>query len=275
MELYDKSCFECSKLITNNYSTSFSLGIKAFDSELHLPIYGIYGFVRFADEIADTFHHIDKQKHLADFKTQTYQAIDEKISLNPILQSFQLVVNKYGIEKEIIEPFFRSMEMDLDIKDFHQKLYDEYVYGSAEVIGLMCLRVFCNGDNKAYQEMLPFARKLGSAFQKINFLRDLKSDFEDRGRSYFPGIDINSFNEIEKKKLEQEIEEEFYDGEKGLAMLPKSAQLGVTIAWSYYFELLKSIKKVEATKLINERIRVPDNKKYILYATSYIKQRLN
>lgn len=216
MELYNTTCFECSKLITHRYSTSFSLGIKAFAEPMRDPIYAIYGFVRYADEIVDTFHGFDKERLIADFKTQTFIAIQEQISLNPVIHCFQAVVNRYHIPKELIDAFFVSMEMDLTEQVYDQAAYEKYIYGSAEVIGLMCLMVFCKGDKTQYATLAPAASKLGAAFQKINFLRDIKSDFEERGRTYFPNIDFLNFNNQDKINIEQDIQADFDAGYKGI-----------------------------------------------------------
>lgn len=268
MDLYSKVCFECSKLITNRYSTSFTLGIKMFSSELRAPIYAIYGFVRFADEIVDTFHDHDKALLLEEFKKDTYRAIDQRISLNPVLQCFQEVVNKYNIDLELIEAFLVSMEMDL-----HKSIYDKndlnkYIYGSAEVVGLMCLKVFLKGDTKRYEELKPYAQALGSAFQKINFLRDMKSDYQERGRVYFPDVDFNNFNQEEKEKIENDIAEDFYMALEGIKKLPASAKLGVYCAYKYYINLFYKIKNSSASLVVQKRIRVSDKRKLYLLTTS-------
>ncbi|RYZ98705.1 MAG: phytoene/squalene synthase family protein, partial [Sphingobacteriaceae bacterium] len=239
MDLYDNTCFDCSKLITQNYSTSFSLGIKAFDKKFRNPIYAIYGFVRYADEIVDTFHDHDKEKLISDFKAQTFVAIKQKISLNPVLHAFQMVVNRYGIDHDLIEAFLISMEMDLHTRVYDEESYKAYIYGSAEVIGLMCLRVFCENDDKLYQALLPKACSLGSAFQKINFLRDVKADHEERGRIYFPGVNFDNFTEQDKKIIELDIKKDFDDGFEGIKLLPNGTKLGVYIAYIYYKTLFK------------------------------------
>ncbi|MEY3678446.1 MAG: hypothetical protein RI924_587, partial [Bacteroidota bacterium] len=230
IELYDETCLECSKLITKKYSTSFSTGIRAFDKRFHYPIYAIYGFVRYADEIVDTFHEHDKTQLIANFRLETATAIAQKISLNPVLHAFQLVVNQYQIDQQLIEAFLKSMEMDLDKQTYDQQAYEEYIYGSAEVIGLMCLRIFCEGDDARYQALVGYARKLGAAFQKINFLRDIRSDYEERGRVYFPGVDFNSFTEQNKQAIEADIQIDFDEGLKGIRLLPLPCRQGVYIA---------------------------------------------
>ncbi len=274
MNLYDETCFECSKVITEKYSTSFSSGIKAFHEELRYPVYAIYGFVRYADEIVDTFHDQDKAQLIADFKEDTYKAITQKISLNPVLHSFQMVVNQYHIEQDLIEAFLQSMEMDLDKKAYDEANYKTYIYGSAEVIGLMCLRIFCNNDDKLYQSLLPMARSLGAAFQKINFLRDVKSDLEERGRTYFPDVDFTNFTRQDKEAIERDIKTDMDDAYKGIVLLPESARLGVYIAYKYYLQLFKKIANTPASTILQQRIRVSDNHKRALYCKALIKRKL-
>jgi phytoene/squalene synthetase len=257
------------------YSTSFSLGIRFFSKRFHDPIYGIYGFVRFADEIVDSFDGYDKQKLLQRFKEDTYDAIAEKISLNPILNNFQYVVNKYSIEQELIDLFLRSMEMDLEKVQYDQQKYEAYILGSAEVVGLMCLRVFCEGDQQQYAGLRPSAMRLGSAFQKINFLRDLKADFKGLGRSYFPGIDMGQWDDRTKKAIEDDIEKDFSDGLAGIRKLPDGARFGVYVAYVYFHELLLKIRKVNADKLLNERIRVSNPRKYVLLMRAYTRNLTN
>jgi len=264
-----------SKMTTVMYSTSFSLGIRFFSKRFHDPIYGIYGFVRFADEIVDSFHGYDKQKLLNRFKQDTYDAIEEKISLNPILNNFQYVVNTYKIERELIDLFLRSMEMDLEKVEYDQKKYEEYILGSAEVVGLMCLRVFCEGNGPKYDDLKPSAMRLGSAFQKINFLRDLKADFKDLGRSYFPGIDLRNWDDITKAAIEADIEKDFADGLSGIRKLPNGARFGVYVAYVYFHELLLKIRRVKADKLLNERIRVSNRRKYWLLLSAYTRNLTN
>jgi 15-cis-phytoene synthase len=268
-ELFDMISRKSSKMTTVTYSTSFSLGIRFFSKRFHDPIYGIYGFVRFADEIVDSFHGYNKQKLLNRFRSDTYDAIEEKISLNPILNNFQYVVNQYKIERELIDLFLRSMEMDLEKVQYDQEKYEAYILGSAEVVGLMCLRVFCEGDEQKYTDLKPLAMRLGSAFQKINFLRDLKADFKDLGRSYFPGIDMNNWDDATKAAIEEDIEKDFSDGLSGIRRLPDGARFGVYVAYVYFHELLLKIRKVKADKLLNKRIRVTNPRKYMLLLTAY------
>jgi phytoene synthase len=274
-DLYDNVCLHCSKLTTNRYSTSFSLGIRFLNKDFHLPIYALYGFVRFADEIVDTFHEHDKSELLQRFKADTYQAIEEKISLNPILHSFQLVVNKYHIERELIDTFLHSMELDLSEKKYDQSGYEEYILGSAEVVGLMCLRVFLEGDQEKYAALKHYAQRLGSAFQKINFLRDLKADYLVMGRTYFPGVNIEAFDENTKRTIEADIQKDFDDGLTGIKLLPKKARFGVYIAYVYYLALFKKIKQTPAKVILNQRIRVSDSKKYWLFLIGYLKHLTN
>jgi 15-cis-phytoene synthase len=274
MELYNDTCFECSKVITQKYSTSFSLGIKAFDKKYRNAVYAIYGFVRYADEIVDTFHQCDKQELIRQFKEETFSAIENKISLNPVLHSFQLVVNYYHISYELINAFLHSMEMDLDKTDYVRDSYNEYIYGSAEVIGLMCLKIFCEENEKLHDELVPTARSLGAAFQKINFLRDIQSDYEDRGRVYFPGIQFQNFTENNKKMIEEDIEKDFDHAFEGIKKLPRGSRLGVYIAYKYYLELFKKIKRTSASKVISERIRIPDAQKRILFIQAVVENKL-
>jgi len=269
MDLYTRNAFDCSKRTTLNYSTSFSNGIRLFNKKYRDSIYAVYGFVRFADEIVDTFHDKDRRVLLEDFKKETYEAISNKISLNPILHSFQNVVNEYAIEKELIEPFFESMEMDLDKKKYDQKGYQHYIYGSAEVVGLMCLRIFTEGDTVLFDKLKQPARKLGEAFQKINFLRDIGSDFHDRGRIYFPGIDFERFTEKDKQQLELDIASDFKDGLSGIVQLSGGVKKGVLLAYLYYMKLFSRIKKAKAEELLKKRIRVNNMVKVFLLIKVY------
>lgn len=273
--IFDNLSCEMSKLTTLRYSTSFSLGIKFLSKDLHKPIYNIYGFVRFADEIVDSFHDHDKETLLQEFIRDTHQAIERRISINPILHAFQETVNQYQIPIELIDTFLRSMEMDLNKSKYTQELYEEYILGSAEVVGLMCLKVFVRGDEETFQKLKPAAMKLGSAFQKINFLRDLKADFHALGRTYFPGVNMKDFNDAVKKEIEADIEKDFYAGYEGIKQLPKDARFGVYMAYIYYYKLFKKIKETPAYVILNERVRIPDNKKYRLFVSSYLRHSLN
>jgi phytoene/squalene synthetase len=275
MELYDNTCFECSKLITQKYSTSFSFGIRAFDKVFRYPVYAVYGFVRYADEIVDTFHNHDKLQLINNFRQETFRAIADKISLNPVLHSFQQVVNHYQIEHSQIEAFLNSMEMDIEKKAYSKDAYDTYIYGSAEVVGLMCLRIFANNDDELYKALLPQARSLGAAFQKVNFLRDVRADLEERGRTYFPGIDFNNFTEEDKFGIQQDIERDFKDAYEGIKRLPNGTRLGVYIAYTYYRKLFKKISYTPANVILQKRIRISDTRKMGLYLKAVLQQKLN
>jgi phytoene/squalene synthetase len=274
-ELFDQLSIDMSKMTTRRYSTSFSLGIRFLEKELRDPIYSIYGFVRFADEIVDSFEGFDKKSLLDKFTKETYEAIEQKISLNPILNAFQHAVNTYQIPHELIDTFLKSMEMDLEKKAYNKQTYDEYILGSAEVVGLMCLKVFLEGDQKEYDRLKMNAMKLGSAFQKINFLRDLNEDYNDLGRTYFPGINLNEFNNTVKIDIEKDIEKDFTLGYEGILMLPKKARFGVYMAYKYYFKLFKKIKHTTAETILEERVRIPNRKKARILLTSYVRHNLN
>lgn len=273
--LFDKVCETCSEITTKSYSTSFSLGIKLLDRNIQKHIYNIYGFVRFADEIVDTFHDFDKKELLIRFRKDTDLALAEKISLNPILNSFQQTVHLYKIDYELIDTFLKSMEMDLDDHFYNQKLYEQYILGSAEVVGLMCLKVFCFGDEKMYNQLKHNAMKLGSAFQKINFLRDFNADMNDLGRSYFPNVNMEEFNDDVKTEIEKDIAKDFAAGYQGIKSLPKNSRLGVYIAYIYYYSLFKKIQKIPASQIMKKRIRIPNEQKYGLFVGSFIKHQLN
>ncbi len=275
MSLYSDVCTECSKLITNRYSTSFSLGIRLFAKKFRSPIYSIYGFVRFADEIVDTFHNYDKKQLLKEFRQETKKAIDQKLSLNPVLQSFQEVVNEYDIDMELIDAFLDSMAMDLEDHHYDWALYKKYIYGSAEVVGLMCLKVFLKNNSDEYQELKPYAMALGSAFQKINFLRDIKDDYYEKGRSYFPDLDLKKFNDQDKKNIEEDISIDFQKGLAGILKLPKGAKFGVYIAYIFYYHLFKKIEKLSFDKILAERVRIKNRKKAYLLAKYSLKNSLN
>ena len=273
-DLYNLTALKCSQIITQHYSTSFTLGIKTLNKDFHPPIYAIYGFVRYADEIVDTFHEHNKEELLNQFKIDTFTAIENRISLNPVLHAFQLVVNKFGIEHQLINAFLYSMEMDLELKEYNKDLYDEYIYGSAEVVGLMCLRVFCEGNELCYENLKSAARSLGSAFQKINFLRDIKSDFQDRGRIYFPKLDFDQFSEINKKSIEVDIQKDFEHALFGIKKLPKKARLGVYLAYVYYQALFRKIKSLPSSKITMERIRIPNFIKILLLILTFLRYRI-
>ncbi len=275
IKLFHQVSQECSRITTELYSTSFSSSIRLLHKDLRTPIFNIYGFVRFADEIVDTFHEFDKVKLLADFKKATYEAIEQKISLNPILHSFQLTVNQYNIDHRLIDAFLKSMEMDLGKKQYDRNGYEEYIYGSAEVVGLMCLYVFCNGDKNSYEQLKPYACSLGSAFQKVNFLRDLKADFEGLDRMYFPGCDFSNFTQEDKIKIEQDIQRDFDHAYEGIVQLPLKARFGVYVAYKYYLSLFKKIKKLQPQKILDTRVRIPDHGKVFILAKAGIRSQLN
>ena len=274
-ELYDTVSIKCSRLTTKTYSTSFSIGIWCLSKVLHDPIYAIYGFVRFADEIVDSFHDYNKKVLLERFKKETYVAINEKISLNPILNSFQATVNRFFIDKELIDIFLQSMEMDLEKKQYDEEGLKQYILGSAEVVGLMCLRVFCYGDDAYYEKLKPYAMSLGSAFQKVNFLRDFNADFAGMGRTYFPGLEINHFDNHYKKIIEESIESDFHNGYLGIKQLPRSARFGVYVAYVYYRALFKKIKNTPSEQILQSRIRIRNRHKAFLLAFSFFKHQLN
>jgi len=274
-ELFDKVSINCSRIATQAYSTSFSLGIKCLALELRDPIYAIYGFVRFADEIVDSFHDFDKKDLLSRFKKETYASIQEGISLNPILNSFQAVYRRYNIGQELVEQFLTSMEMDLTKVSYDPEAFDNYVLGSAEVVGLMCLRVFCNGNDQLFEQLKPYAMSLGAAFQKINFLRDMKVDYLDMGRSYFPDVEMNNFNDTCKRKIEDTINRDFQWGFKGIAKLPRSSRFGVYVAYVYYLALFEKIKNTPSDAVMNRRIRINNSQKAGLLAYSYVKYQLH
>ena len=273
-KLFDELSFKISKETTKQYSTSFSFGILALSSKIRNPIYAIYGYVRLADEIVDSFHGFDKKKLLSRFRDETFLALEEKISLNPILQSFQETVNRYKIDHELIKQFLRSMEMDLHKIDYNSELYKEYILGSAEVVGLMCLHIFVDGNKEEFEQLRPSAMMLGSAFQKVNFLRDMKDDYEVLGRTYFPNVDIAAFDNNVKAEIEKEIAFEFHEALEGIKRLPASSRFGVYLAFRYYLSLFKKIKKTSANKIINQRIRISNSKKISLMMGCYVEYKM-
>jgi phytoene/squalene synthetase len=275
IDLFHELSQECSKITTEKYSTSFSSAIKLLHAKLRIPIFNIYGFVRFADEIVDTFHDFDKATLLAEFKKETYAAIDRKISLNPILNSFQITVNEYKISFDLIEAFFKSMEMDLDKAAYDTAGYKEYIYGSAEVVGLMCLFVFCEGDKEMYNKLKPTAQSLGAAFQKVNFLRDVKADYQLLSRTYFPDVDFTNFTLDEKEKIEADIAADFAHAYQGILQLPVKARFGVYVAYKYYLSLFKKIKKTPPVHILEQRIRIPNYGKVYIVAKAGVRAQLN
>lgn len=276
INLFDSVSQECSRLVTNAYSTSFSLATKMLDTSIRNHIYNIYGFVRFADEIVDTFHGHDKEKLLNDFEVDLYKSLNDKISMNPILNSFQCTVNLFDIDHNLIKAFMKSMRLDLSKQVYKtQAEYEEYIYGSADVVGLMCLKVFVKGDEKIYDELREPAMALGSAFQKVNFLRDLKDDFQGLERTYFPNVDFTKFDEQSKLLIIDEIEADFEKAIVGIFKLPVEARFGVYTAYKYYTKLLVKLKKTPSLSIQRTRIRVPNYQKMSVFARSYLKYRLN
>jgi len=274
MHLFHKVSQNCSQITTEEYSSSFSSAIRLLHRDLRKPIYNIYGFVRFADEIVDTFHDFDKKELLSQFKKETYDSIERGISLNPILNSFQLTVNKYAISNDLIESFFQSMEKDLDRNCYDASGYQEYIYGSAEVVGLMCLIVFCEGDSKLFDNLKPHARSLGAAFQKVNFLRDIKNDTDLLNRSYFPGVDFGNFTPEIKSRIEAEITADFHHAYQGILKLPWKAKFGVYVAYKYYLSLFKKIRKISPARIMEERIRIPNYRKAMILVRAGVKNQL-
>ena len=275
-DLFDKVSLECSKNVTNSYSTSFSLATKMLSKNIRQDIYNIYGFVRLADEIVDTFHDFDKKILLDRFIDELNYSLKNKISTNPILNSFQFTVNKYKIDYELIEAFLTSMKMDLKkVKYSTEKEYKDYIYGSADVVGLMCLKVFVGGNKEIYNRLKPSAMSLGSAFQKVNFLRDLNADYSLLNRTYFPNLDFNEFDDDAKMLIMNDIEEDFRKALKGIYELPNNSKFGVYAAYKYYKRLLKKLKKTSYLKIKNQRVRVPNYQKVDVLARSYVRYRLN
>ena len=275
-KLFDQVSENCSKIVTESYSTSFTLATKMLDRSIRQDIYNIYGFVRFADEIVDSFHDFNKEELLNLFELDLKKSINDKISLNPILNSFQKTLNKYDIDYELVNSFLKSMKSDLNKKQYlSSEEFDEYVYGSADVVGLMCLKVFVKGNQKQYDNLKPYAMSLGSAFQKVNFLRDLKADHDGLNRSYFPNLNIDKFDEKSKTIILNEINKDFSHALKGIFLLPSSARFGVYTAYKYYLKLLNKLKNTNPLKIKSTRIRVPNYQKINVLARSYIRYRLN
>lgn len=274
VHLFHTTSESCSRIVTKRYSTSFSSAIRMLHKDLRTPIFNIYGFVRFADEIVDTFHEHDKAALLLQFKNETYDAISRGISLNPILNSFQRTVNEYNIDLKLVDAFFKSMEMDLEKKCYDCSGYREYIFGSAEVVGLMCLYVFCEGKKSLYDELEASARSLGAAFQKVNFLRDIKADYNGLSRVYFPGCDFNNFTEEQKRLIEEDIQTDFQNAYKGICRLPLKARFGVYVAYKYYLSLFKKIKKLKPARVLEERIRIPNYYKAMIILRAGVKNQL-
>ena len=275
MQHFHEVSMNCSRNTTEKYSTSFSSAIKLLHKDLRQPIFNIYGFVRFADEIVDTFHNHNKAVLLEEFKRETYLAIERKISLNPILHSFQLTVNQYNISHDLIEAFLYSMELDLSERKYDKSGYEQYIYGSVEVVGLMCLYIFCDGNTTLYEQLKPSARSLGAAFQKVNFLRDLKADFEGLQRVYFPGCDFRNFTETDKQNIEFDIQKDFNEAYVGILQLPMKSKFGVYVAYKYYLSLFNKIKKLEPENIMEQRVRIPDYGKFFIVAKAGLRSQLN
>jgi len=272
--LFDNLSIEISKMTTRTYSTSFSLGIYFIDARLRDAIYSIYGFVRLADEIVDSFESFEQSHLLSKLKSDTYEAIDSRISINPILNSFQYAVNKYNIDLELVDTFLRSMEMDLEKINYNTENYNKYIFGSAEVVGLMCLHVFTEGDREKFNELKPYAMKLGAAFQKVNFLRDMKDDYQILGRCYFPGVDIDDFNHNSKEQIESEIEGDFVIALEGIKKLPSTSKRGVYLAYVYYKTLFNKIKRLPANKVLTERVRINNGRKFGLMINCLLQDKI-
>jgi phytoene synthase len=274
MHLFHETARQCSRVTTEIYSTSFASAIRLLHKDMRAPIYNIYGFVRFADEIVDTFHHLNKDSLLVQFKEETFRALDTGFSLNPILHSFQLTANAYRIDRSLINAFFTSMEMDLHPRNYDQQGFENYIYGSAEVVGLMCLQVFCEGNRDHFLHLKPYAQSLGAAFQKVNFLRDIKSDFSQLHRVYFPGIDFTNFTPAIKQRIEQDIETDFAHAQKGIMQLPRKARFGVYVAYKYYLSLFKKIKAVKPALILDSRVRIPNYYKAMILVRAGVKNQL-
>ncbi len=274
IEKFHNVSAKCSEITTTGYSTSFSSAIRLLHPDMRQPIYNIYGFVRFADEIVDTFHQYDKASLLAEFKDETYAALTRGISVNPILNSFQKTVDQYNIDHELIDAFFHSMEMDLTQRAYDKDNFNEYVYGSAEVVGLMCLYVFCEGRKEVYEKLKTPARALGAAFQKVNFLRDIKADYNSLSRMYFPGCDFNNFTASDKKQIEEDIYSDFKNAYSGILKLPMKSRFGVYVAYKYYLSLFRKIKSLEPASVLEARIRIPDYKKAMIILRAGVKNQL-
>lgn len=276
MQLYNRVSFETSKLVTKTYSTSFSAAVSFLEKDIETAIYSIYGFVRLADEIVDSFHEVNQKALFDQFEKDYSLALERGVSINPILHSFALTVRKYNIPLHLIEAFLKSMKADLNKQVYATNSeLDEYIYGSADVVGLMCLMVFVNGDHEQYEKLKKPAMKLGTAFQKVNFLRDLKEDIQELTRSYFPELKDTNLDEATKTKLIEDIESDFREAKLGIHALPGRTKLAVDIAYEYYMQLLKKLKQTPANKIMQTRIRVPDPIKFLLLTKTYIKYQLN
>lgn len=275
MQLFNKTSEDCSRITTENYSTSFASAIRLLHKDLRADIHNLYGFVRFADEIVDTFHDYDKAELFRSYREEAYKAIENEISLNPILNSFQLTFHKYQLNISLVNAFFWSMEHDLNKKHYNELLYKKYIYGSAEVVGLMCLCIFCQGDKTMYEQLKNYAKSLGAAFQKVNFLRDIKADSEELDRMYFPDCNFENFTYNDKIEIEKDIQNDFDTAYEGILMLPPKARFGVYVAYKYYLSLFKKIKKTKPAKILESRIRVPDYSKALILAKAGLRNQFN
>lgn len=275
INLFHEVSQDCSRITTEKYSTSFYSSIRLLHRSLRAPICNLYGFVRFADEIVDTLHQHDKATLLREFKKDTYEAIERGISVNPILHAFQMTLNQYDIDTALVESFFYSMELDLDKRRYDRAGYEQYIYGSAEVVGLMCLQVFCEGDKAKYRQLKPYAQSLGAAFQKVNFLRDLKADHECLERVYFPGCDLRNFTDADKRSIENDIQQDFDKAFEGILQLPVKARFGVYVAYKYYLSLFRKIQRLQPQRVMQSRVRIPDYGKYMILLKAGIRSQLN
>lgn len=269
LNIYNEFAAKSSRQITHLYSTSFTLGIKMLDKKFHEHIYNVYGLVRLADEIVDTFHEQDKKQLLADFEKETFKAIDAGLSTNPIIHAYQLTANKFNIDNNLLKAFFKSMQMDLYQIEYDAENYNEYIYGSAEVVGLICLQIFTEGNTVQYEKLKEGAKSLGAAFQKVNFLRDMQADYEERGRTYFPSVDFVNFGKQDKIKIEKDIQADFEAARLAILQLPSSSRLGVYLAYKYYIKLFNKIKKAPASAILKERFRVPNIEKMYVLVNTY------
>jgi len=274
-QLFDHLSVRVSKMTTHTYSTSFSFGIYFLNRRFHNAVYSVYGFVRVADEIVDSFEGFDRRYLLQKYKEETFESIDKRISVNPVMNAFQHAVHQYNIDLHLVETFLKSMEMDLEKVDYTDEKYQQYILGSAEVVGLMCLHIFTEGDQKMFDELRPFAMRLGAAFQKINFLRDMKDDYHLLGRTYFPNVDLNEFTGSAKKQIEEEIDSDFRTALIGIRKLPRSSKGGVYLAYLYYLSLFNKIKKLPAHLLLSERVRINNPRKIGLMVNSLVVNKLN
>jgi len=275
MDLYLQTCIKTSKVFTRKYSSSFSRGISMLGKKYRDPVYAVYGFVRIADEIVDTFHDQEKKILLEAYIEETYSSIERGLGTNPVLHSFQWVVNEFGISRDLIKAFFDSMLMDLEPSRHNKKTYEQYIFGSAEVVGLMCLQIFYKDEPEKYEELKIYARKLGEAFQKVNFLRDIKADLTERERVYFPELKPDNFTPETKKSIEKDIRQTFIDSKEGIRALNKDARFGVYLAYQFYFRLYRIIRKTDVKTLMNKRISISNTSKFWLLISSYIRNKLN